>query len=526
MMEITSGALDAPPAPWHPAEHPQAWVNRHAELHQRVVADGGMALGTPWQGDALPAPRWVARNDALAAEWGWSPDWADRHDALAVFSGNALWPGMAPFTSVYSGHQFGVWAGQLGDGRALLLGQINTPQGPQEVQLKGAGATPYSRRADGRAVLRSSIREYLCSEAMHALGIPTSRALCLTASPHPVIRETVETAAVVTRVAPSFIRFGHVEHFAYAGDAGSREAARHSLRALVDYVIQHHEPDLQGQPEPALALLQRVVDRTAELMAHWQAVGFCHGVMNTDNMSILGLTIDYGPFGFMDAFDPDHICNHSDHQGRYSWNNQPQIGYWNLRALAQALLALLPEGDDSVASVVSVLKTYEERFVAAMHQRWTAKLGLATAREDDRALVLDFLQLMAAQRADFTIIFRRLGGFQTDAAVDGAANAPVRDLFLDRAAFDAWAQRYAARLKAEGSVDAERAERMRRVNPLYVLRNHLAETAIRRAQAGDDSEVQRLQRLLQRPYDEQPGCEADADFPPSWAQSIEVSCSS
>jgi uncharacterized protein YdiU (UPF0061 family) len=523
---MKDSTLRFPEAPWHPAEHAQAWVNHHAELHRQVVQEGGLPLGTAWQGDPLPSPRWVALNASLASEWGWAPDWADRHEALAVFSGNSRWPGMAPFTSVYSGHQFGVWAGQLGDGRALLLGQVHTPQGPQELQLKGAGATPYSRRADGRAVLRSSIREYLCSEAMHALGIPTTRALCLTASPHPVIRETVETAAVVTRVAPSFIRFGHFEHFAYAGEGETRQAARHTLRALVDHVIRHHEPDLLGRPEPVLTLLQRVVDRTATLMAAWQAVGFCHGVMNTDNMSILGLTIDYGPFGFMDAFDPDHICNHSDHQGRYSWNNQPQIGYWNLRALAQALLALLPSGEDSVASVVAVLQTYEDRFVAAMHERWTAKLGLSTARDDDRSLVMDFLQLMAAHHADFTITFRRLAQFKTEAPVDGVENAAVRDLFLDRAAFDAWARRYATRLRAEGSVDAERAERMRRVNPVYVLRNHLAETAIRRAQAGDDSEVQRLHHLLQRPYDEQAGFEADADFPPTWAQSIEVSCSS
>ena len=513
----------------HPAQQPEAWANQLVRLHERVVADGGLGLGTPWQATPLPQPRWVATNPALATALGWPEDWAEHHDALQVFSGNAVWPGMVPFSSVYSGHQFGVWAGQLGDGRALTLGQIDTPLGPQELQLKGAGMTPYSRRADGRAVLRSSIREYLCSEAMHGLGIPTTRALCLTASPHPVVRESVETAAVVTRVAPSFIRFGHFEHFAYARSGDGQTPALHSLQALVDFVITHHEPDLQGHPQPVLALLQRVVERTAGLMAAWQAVGFCHGVMNTDNMSILGLTIDYGPFGFMDAFDPDHICNHSDHQGRYSWNNQPQIGYWNLRALAQALLALLPRGEDSVSAVVEVLQRYEDVFVQAMHARWMDKLGLTTSQDDDRTLVLDLLQLMAANQADFTITFRRLSGFDSRAvpgADGGPVNAAIRDLFMDRDAFDAWALRYASRLRAEGSVDAERAQRMRGVNPLYVLRNHLAETAIRRAQDGDDSEVRRLHRVLQTPFDEQVGCEADADFPPSWAQSIEVSCSS
>ncbi len=507
----------APPA--------EAWLNRFAQLSQDTQARLGVPLGTALLGEPLPTPRWVATSDGLAHELGWPADWRN-DDALQVFSGNAVWPGMAPMATVYSGHQFGQWAGQLGDGRALLLGEVDAPQGPQELQLKGAGMTPYSRRADGRAVLRSSIREFLCSEAMHALGIPTTRALALTASPEAVRRETLETAAVVTRVAPSFIRFGHFEHFAHSGRPRHHEA----LAALLDFVIAHHFPQLRGQPQPALALLDAVVQRTAELMAAWQSVGFCHGVMNTDNMSILGLTIDYGPFGFLDAFDPDHICNHSDDRGRYSWNNQPQIGYWNLRALAQALLPLVPDAQDDPKALTEVLQTYEQRFPQAMNARWRAKLGLQAERAEDVELAIDYLRLLAAGRVDFTIAFRRLGGFVSEgspeALASDARNAPLRDLFLDRAAFDAWALRYAQRLQAEGSTDAERAQRMGRVNPLYVLRNHLAETAIRRAQQGDDSEVQRLLRLLQNPFDAQAGCEADADFPPSWAQSIEVSCSS
>ena len=517
---------------WPP--QPERWLNRLSQRSRALQERLQVPLGTPWEGDPMPQLRWVAVNDHLAQELGLPANWHEAADArgastLHVLSGNALWPGMAPMATVYSGHQFGHWAGQLGDGRALLLGEMDTPLGPQEIQLKGAGATPYSRRADGRAVLRSSIREYLCSEAMHGLGIPTTRALALSASPLAVRRETFETAAVVTRVAPSFLRFGHFEHFAH-----HRHPRHHEVLAdLVDFVITHHYPELQDAPNRALALLEAVLQRTACLMADWQSVGFCHGVMNTDNMSILGLTIDYGPFGFLDAFDPEHICNHSDDQGRYSWSNQPQIGYWNLRALAQALVPLIPEAQDDPQVVVDVLKTYETHFPQAMTERWCAKIGLRplsseadTDRAADARLALDWLTLLARGRVDFTIAFRRLAGFRSDLSPDAPQNAPIRDLFLDREAFDAWALRYAQRLRAEQSVDAERAARMNRINPLYVLRNHMAETAIRLAQRGDDSEVQRLHRLLQRPFDEQPGCEADADFPPDWAQSIEVSCSS
>ncbi len=487
-----------------------------------------MPLGAGQLGAPLPEPRWVAVNDALAADMGWNlPAWREacpqgQGSALHVLTGNGLWPGMQPMATVYSGHQFGQWAGQLGDGRALLLGEVDTPMGPQEVQLKGAGPTPYSRRGDGRAVLRSSIREYLCSEAMHGLGIPTTRALALTASPQGVRREMMETAAVVTRVAPSFVRFGHFEHLAHSGRRGHHEA----LRALVDFVVEHHYPDLQEAPNRALALLGAVVERTAALMAHWQSVGFCHGVMNTDNMSILGLTIDYGPFGFLDVFDPNHICNHSDDRGRYAWGRQPQVAYWNLQALAQALVPLVPGVEDQPELIVDVLSAYETHFPQHMRTRWQAKLGLQSDLDGDGQLAIDWLQLLAAGKVDFTIAFRRLARFCSADAPDAPANAPVRDLFLDRAAFDAWAQRYAQSLQAEGSVDTERALRMDRVNPLYVLRNHMAEAAIRRAQAGDDSEVQRLARLLKNPFEAQAGCEADADFPPAWAQSIEVSCSS
>jgi uncharacterized protein YdiU (UPF0061 family) len=461
----------------------------------------------------LPEVQWVARSDALAAEVGVS-DWLRSEQALHVLAGNAAAQELPPLATVYSGHQFGVWAGQLGDGRALLLGEIDAPAGPQEVQLKGSGLTPYSRMGDGRAVLRSSIREFLCSEAMHHLGIPTTRALAVIGSPQPVVRETVETAAVVTRVAPSFLRFGHFEHFAHtAADVAA-------LRKLVDAVIERYFPDCRDAPQPLFAWLSEVARRTARLMAQWQAVGFCHGVMNTDNLSILGLTIDYGPFGFLDAFDPGHICNHSDHQGRYAYARQPGIAWWNLHALAQAIVPLLDGAPEALADAI---EPFKEEFGASIQRALRAKLGLHEQRDDDMVLIDDLLRLMAQERTDYTIAMRRLGEFSS---ADGAANERVRDLFIDRAAFDAWAVRYAQRLRAEGSVDAERRVRMNRTNPKFVLRNHLAEGAIRRAGEGDFAEVARLAKLLQRPFDEQPEHEADAGFPPDWAAGLSVSCSS
>jgi serine/tyrosine/threonine adenylyltransferase len=466
----------------------------------------GPAYGTALAAQPLPAPRWVARSDALAADLGLSA-WLDGDEALQVLSGNAAPRGSQAFASVYSGHQFGVWAGQLGDGRALLLGELDTPSGPMEVQLKGSGLTPYSRMGDGRAVLRSSIREFLCSEAMHALGIPTTRALAVTASPQPVRRETVETAAVVTRVAPSFLRFGHFEHFAHT----AQDTA--ALRRLFDATLARY---FEGLPPTPAALLEEVSRRTARMVARWQLVGFCHGVMNTDNMSMLGLTIDYGPFGFLDAFDPQHVCNHSDDRGRYAFGRQPGIAFWNLHALAQALLPLA-DGPPEAASeaLLAALEPFKAEFARAMVEGLRAKLGLQDAQDDDPALADDLLRLMAEDRADHTITWRRL-----------ARPEQARDEFLQRERFDAWLVRYRARLAQESSDDATRAQRMNRVNPKYVLRNHLAQTAIDRAVAGDDGDVRRLLAVLQRPFDEQPEHEADAGHPPAWASQLEVSCSS
>ncbi|MBV7430089.1 MULTISPECIES: YdiU family protein [unclassified Acidovorax] len=457
----------------------------------------------------LPAPHWVGTSAAVARLIGLDPAWLESDEALQAFTGNVLLAGSRPLASVYSGHQFGVWAGQLGDGRAILLGET---AGGLEIQLKGAGRTPYSRMGDGRAVLRSSIREFLCSEAMHGLGIPTSRALCITGSPAPVRREEIETASVVTRVAPSFVRFGHFEHFA-ANDLQPQ------LRALADYVIDRYYPECRGTTEVGgnayAALLQAVSERTARLMAQWQAVGFCHGVMNTDNMSILGLTIDYGPFQFLDAFVPGHVCNHSDTQGRYAYNRQPNVAYWNLFCLAQALLPLI--GDQELAK--QALESYKSVFPEEFMARMRAKLGLAGASEGDGQLIDGILQLLARNGVDYTIFWRRLSH-----AVAGRDFEPVRDLFADRAALDQWLLSYSELLTLDGQAPA--ADLMLKTNPKFVLRNHLGEQAIRAAKLGDFSELQTLQRLLEHPFDEHPGHDAYAAFPPDWASSIEISCSS
>ncbi|CAM2145579.1 Protein adenylyltransferase SelO [Pararobbsia alpina] len=479
----------------------------------------GSAFYTRLPATPLPSPYLVGFSSEAAASIGLEPDAFERDGFVETMTGNLtreLDAESLPIATVYSGHQFGVWAGQLGDGRALMLGEIAGPEGVQEVQLKGAGLTPYSRMGDGRAVLRSSIREFLCSEAMHHLGIPTTRALCVTGSDAPVRREEIETAAVVTRLAPSFVRFGHFEHW-YAADRPDR------IRELADHVIDRHYPACRDAQNPYLAMLAEVVERTAVMVAHWQSVGFCHGVMNTDNMSILGLTIDYGPYGFLDGFDANHICNHSDAQGRYAYQAQPQVAYWNLFCLAQAMLPLLGEGQAGVEAAQGVLETYRTHFPRALDRLLRAKLGLHEVRESDTTLVNDLFKVMHDNRADFTLTFRNLSRIARDGA---HADAPVRDLFLDRAAIDAWLSAYRTRLQDETQDDAARATAMNRVNPKYVLRNHLAETAIRAAKDKDFSELARLLDVLRKPFDEQPGNEAYAALPPTWASSLEVSCSS
>jgi len=366
---------------------------------------------------------------------------------------------------------------------------------------------------DGRAVLRSSIREFLCSEAMHALGVPTTRALCVIGSDQPVRRETLETAAVVTRVAPSFIRFGHFEHFAVRGQLPE-------LRALADYVIDRYYPQCRASTSRLdnayAALLQEVTHRTAQMVAHWQAVGFCHGVMNTDNMSILGLTLDYGPFGFLDAYHPGHICNHSDNQGRYAFDAQPDIAHWNLYALAQALLPLI----ESQEMAVQILDRFKPMFHQHYRRMMCAKLGLpaAPAAAVD-ALIDDLLTLMARDRVDYPIFWRQLSHARAQSRYE-----PVRDLFIDRLAWDAWLLRY--QQHTAQAVKGLEADLMLKVNPKFVLRNYLCEEAIEAAQHKDFGVVQRLLGVVTHPFDEHPDAQTWAGFPPDWASRIEVSCSS
>ena len=482
---------------------PLTWTHRFADL--------GPDFHTELQPTPLPDPHWVGQSSAVARELGLTQAFMQSDEALQALTGNALLSGMRPLASVYSGHQFGHWAGQLGDGRAILLGELPGTAGPLEIQLKGAGLTPYSRMGDGRAVLRSSIREFLCSEGMHALGIPSSRALCVTGSPGKVRREEIETAAVVTRVAPSFIRFGHFEHFSHSGQHAQ-------LRTLADFVIDHFYPACrEAGGNPYAALLQAVSARTAEMVAQWQAVGFCHGVMNTDNMSILGLTIDYGPFQFLDAFNPGHICNHSDTSGRYAYNRQPNIAYWNLFALGQALLPLM----DDQQQALDALEPYKAHMPAALQRRMNAKLGLASAQDGDAELTETLMKLMAADAVDFTIFWRRLSH-----AVTGNLE-PVRDMFLQREAFDTWAARWRERLQAQPGFDAgATGAQMLQTNPQVVLRNHLGEIAIQQAKQGDFSALARLQNALEHPFEEIAGQEDLAAFPPDWASQIEISCSS
>lgn len=466
----------------------------------------------------LPQPHVVGLSAEVAALIGLPDSLLHSPQFAEIFSGNCRLPGADPLAAVYSGHQFGVWAGQLGDGRAHLLGGLRNAHGHWEIQLKGAGKTPYSRGADGRAVLRSSIREFLCSEAMAGLGVPTTRALCVIGANAPVRRETIETAAVVTRVAPGFVRFGSFEHWAAHDRPGE-------LRRLADYVIDTFRPACRDAADPYDALLRDVSSRTGELIAHWMAVGFMHGVMNTDNMSILGLTLDYGPFGFMEAFDSGHICNHSDHHGRYSYRNQPAVAQWNLYCLANAFVPLLKDAEMARAAID---ETFGPAFEGAFERHMRAKLGVRAARETDEDFIGETFGFLQQHRPDFTLFFRALSALPAtvDRQDQAKTDAPVRDLFVDRAACDAWLDGWRGRLAQTPWPDAERQAVMRAANPKYVLRNWLAEVAIRRARAGDFSEVERLLDCLRRPYDEQPDYAAYAAMPPDWASGLEVSCSS
>lgn len=465
--------------------------------------------------EGLPDPYPVIVSNTAAALIGLHPDDLNTPAFVSAFAGNTLLAGSDVLAAVYSGHQFGIWAGQLGDGRAHLLGEIRTSRGPWELQIKGAGPTPYSRMGDGRAVLRSSIREFLCSEAMAALGIPTTYALCIIGSDLAVARESMETAAVVTRMAPGFIRFGSFEHWA---------ANQHTdeLRLLTDYVIDRYYLAARETAHPVATMLAEVSRRTATLIAQWQAVGFMHGVMNTDNMSILGLTFDYGPFAFMDAFDTEHICNHSDHSGRYRFSQQPHVAHWNLHALGHALASL--DGDtDTLAAAIDThfITTYNHEFITRM----CAKLGLTEVRDGDQDLISQLYALLHTNHTDYTLFFRALGELPAVATTPEQDDA-VRDLVIDRTACEAWLHLWRTRLTHEPRPDATRRTAMHAVNPKYVLRNWLAETAIRAAQSGDYAPLHAIHSCLLHPFDEQPEHAHFAAPPPDWAQDLSISCSS
>ena len=480
----------------------------------------------------VSAPRVVATSPEVARLLDLSEAACASDTFLQVFAGNALLAGMQPYAACYGGHQFGTWAGQLGDGRAISLGEVMNEAGQRwELQLKGAGATPYSRSADGRAVLRSSIREFLCSEAMAHLGVPTTRALSLVATGAEVVRDMfydghprAEPGAIVCRVAPSFLRFGNFELFAARGEV-------QLLTRLADYTLRHHFPELGApSPETYAAWLTEICRRTAVLMAQWMRVGFVHGVMNTDNMSILGLTIDYGPFGFLDNYDPDFTPNTTDAgERRYRFSNQPRVAKWNLIKLAEALYPLI----GSIPPLEEALVAYTETYEAEESRTFAAKLGLTRA---DKALVDELFQVLALTETDLTLFFRGLANVPaelapeaSEEASDEALLAPLADAYYTPAALTgdvrartvAWLRRYGASVRQDatpGTSPASRKQRMDAVNPKYILRNCLAQVAIDAAEKGDASLVVDLLDLLRHPYDEQPERARYAARRPDWAR--------
>lgn len=457
----------------------------------------------------LAGGRLFYHNAPLAQEMGLD-DALFAGNGHGVWSGRELLPGMSPLAQVYSGHQFGVWAGQLGDGRGILLGEQQLANGRKlDWHLKGAGLTPYSRMGDGRAVIRSSVREFLASEALHHLGIPTTRALALAIGDEPVLRETQERGAMLMRIADSHLRFGHFEHFYYGGE-------QDKVRQLADYAIHHHWPQLKEEGDRYLLWFTDIVKRTASLIAHWQSVGFAHGVMNTDNMSILGLTLDYGPYGFLDDYQPDYICNHSDYQGRYAFENQPMIGLWNLNRLAHALSGLM-----NTEQLKQALGYYEGELMRVWGEKMRAKLGLLTADANDNTLLTGLLSMMTTEHSDYTLTFRMLSETQQD-----ESRSPLRDEFIDRDAFDRWYSDYRQRLLQDHASDAQRQAVMKAANPALVLRNYLAQQVIEEVENGETAALARLHNALQQPFSDAAVSAELRQRPPEWGKTLEVSCSS
>lgn len=457
--------------------------------------------------------QWVVWNGDFAQQFGLPPI-ADEK-LLEVFSGQANFDEFRPLAMKYAGHQFGTYNPDLGDGRGLLLAEIQRQDDTWfDIHLKGAGLTPYSRMGDGRAVLRSTIREYLCSEAMQGLGIPTTRALGMMVSDTPVYREKTENGAMLIRMAETHIRFGHFEHFFYTNQLAEQ-------KLLADKVIEWHLPDCAQAEKPYAAMFANIVEKTADMIAKWQAFGFAHGVMNTDNMSILGQTFDYGPFGFLDDYDPGYICNHSDYQGRYAFDQQPRVSLWNLSALAHALSPLVERTDLEAA-----LGQFEVRLSQQFSRLMRSKLGLKNRIDEDSRLFESMFELLNQNKTDYTRFFRTLSNLDKKSPQD------VIDLFIDREAAQAWLDLYLARCELEVDelgrpvTTEQRCEQMRRANPKYILRNYLAQLAIDKAEEGDFSEVNRLAALLRHPYDSQPEFEEYAKLPPEWGKKMEISCSS
>ena len=466
--------------------------NSYAQLPERFYAS--------LPPSPVPRPRLIRLNEELARHLKLDPGQLCNESGIEILAGNRVPDGATPLAMAYAGFQFGGWVPQLGDGRAILLGEVIDADGVRrDIQLKGAGRTPFSRMGDGRAVLGPVLREYIVSEAMAALGIPTTRSLAAVFTGEKIMRETFLPGAVLTRIAGSHVRVGTFQYFAARRDV-------EALRLLADYVITRHYPELEGADEPYLALLGAVIDRQASLVADWQLVGFIHGVMNTDNMSIAGETIDYGPCAFMDVFHPETVFSSIDHMGRYAYHNQPSIAHWNLAGFAQTLLPLVSDDqEDAVAKATEVVNTFPERFQAFYAAGLYRKIGLAYIREGDDELAQSLLSCMADNRADFTLSFRRLCSLKRDGT---EADDAVRGLFADGAAFDQWAVRWRKRLASEGRSDLERQTDMRCVNPAFIPRNHRVEQVIRAAEDdGNLTPFDELVNVLAAPYEDQPGCE-------------------
>ncbi|MFA9462233.1 protein adenylyltransferase SelO [Thiohalorhabdus sp. Cl-TMA] len=445
----------------------------------------------------VSAPQLVRLNVELARHLGLDPEALGASDGVAVLAGNHVPEGAAPLALAYAGHQFGNFVPQLGDGRAVLLGEVMDCDGVRrDIQLKGAGQTPFSRAGDGRASLGPVIREYLVSEGMAALGVSTTRALAMVSTGDPVLRQRMEPGGVIARVAASHVRVGTFEYFFRRGEL-------ETVRALADYVIERHYPELAEAGQPYKALIGAVADRTADLIADWLLVGFIHGVMNTDNISVAGETLDYGPCAFMDDYHPATVFSSIDRHGRYAYDQQPRIGHWDLARFAETLLPLISDdADTALAAAHEVLDPFEERLNARYHAGLRRKLGLAEEREGDADLALDLLGRMAKQRADFTLTFRRLADLKREP--DGADEA-VRALFEDPSDFDAWARTWRERLAAEERDDASRRVDMRSVNPAYIPRNHRVEQAIEAAMnEGDLRPIDDLLTVLTEPYADHP----------------------